>query len=412
LGLGLLGVVLAAMALGVRLRTDPTRFRQVPRVQLEAWVADHPDDGDALYELGRRYRQEGQVTDARRTLERARRLQPGNARLLNDLGELAAGQGDYVTAQALFEQAAALRPDLPEPHRNLGNLAGIARNYVLAIQHYQKALARRPADVETLAAMGAAYADARNRGQAVATFRKAIALQPDSAALYQGLGLALTKFQDYAGARAALEQALARDPNDPHTHLFLGLAFAHRLRTAEEEQKALEHFDRAAALGYTGAEDDYGRGLVYLRRKEYSKAIPALAAATRQEGGGEDARYQLARAYLAAGQTARGEAAMRGFERLKETREAVRRLRHQLATEPGDAATRRRLADLCLDTGRYREALQQYRLLRTAGAADAGLFQGIVRAAEATGEALLAEQARAALRAIESTKNTKGHERT
>src|SRR5438874_1724077 len=123
LGLGLAGVILVSGALWARRQWDPDRFHSVPLPALERWMADHPEDGDALYELGRRYRREGQVADARQALERARRLQPGNARLLNDLGELYAAGGDYPRAQALFEQAVHLRPDLPQPHRRLGDLA-------------------------------------------------------------------------------------------------------------------------------------------------------------------------------------------------------------------------------------------------------------------------------------------------
>jgi tetratricopeptide (TPR) repeat protein len=402
LGLGLAGVVLVSGALWARRQWDPNRFRSFPEPRLEAWVADHPEDSDALYELGRRYRAEGQVTDARQALERAARREPGNARLLNDLGELYAAGGDYPRAQALFEQAVRLRPDLPQPQRNLGDLAGISQNYALAIQRYRQALALRPDDVKALTSLGSAYADALNRGEAEAAFRKAIALAPRSPGPYQQLGLALYKFNDYTRARAALQQALERDSNDPYTHLFLGLAVARQLRGAEDEQQALQQFDRAVAMGYSGGEADYGRSLVYLRRKDYPHAMAALEAAIQRDGGGEDARYRLARAYFAAGQTAKGQATLKQFERFKQTEPETRRLSYRLALQPNDTATRRRLAGLCVETGRYREALLQYRALMDAGAADAGLFQGMARAATAVGDTQLAEQARASLQRLAS----------
>src|SRR5260370_40643349 len=121
LGLVLAGAVLVSGALWARRQWDPNRFASVPVLQLEAWVAEHRVDADALYELGRRYRRQGQVTDARQALERAARLEPSNARLLNDLGELCASAGDYPRAQALLEQAVRLRPDLPAPYRSLGD---------------------------------------------------------------------------------------------------------------------------------------------------------------------------------------------------------------------------------------------------------------------------------------------------
>ena len=69
LGLVLAGAVLVSGALWARRQWDPNRFASFPVLQLEAWVAEHPVDADALYELGRRYRRQGQVTDARQALD-------------------------------------------------------------------------------------------------------------------------------------------------------------------------------------------------------------------------------------------------------------------------------------------------------------------------------------------------------
>jgi tetratricopeptide (TPR) repeat protein len=397
-GLGLAGVVLVSGALWARRQWDPERFHAVPLPQLERWVEDHPEDGDALYEIGRRYRQDGQLADARQALERAQRIEPGNASLLTDLGELYAADGAYPRAQALFEQAMRLRPDLPAPHRRLGDLAGIAQNYVLAIQRYREAVALDPRDAETLTSLGTAYADALNRGEAEAAFGKAIALAPRSADAYQRLGLARYKLNDNAGARAALQQALTLNPNDPSTHLFLGLAMARQLRTPEDERQALQQFDQAEALGYSGGEAAYGRGLVALHRRDYTHAIAALQAAIRREGGGEDARYRLVRAYFAAGQPAKGQAMQAQFQRFKETEPEARRLRFRLALQPADTAARRRLADLCVATGRYREALLLQRALLDAGAGDGELFRAMLRAAQAVGDAQAEEQAKDGLR--------------
>jgi tetratricopeptide (TPR) repeat protein len=395
LGLALAGIMLIGGAFWLRSRWDPNRYHDYSVAQLESWIAQHPDDGDALYELGKKYRAAGQVADARQAFERALRQEPGNARLMTDLGELLAARGEYPAAQALFEQAIARHPELAEAHRNLGDLAGIAQNFVLAIQHYRRALALQPNDVKTLTSLGSAYADALNRGEAEAALRKAIRLAPNDPEPYQRLGLALFKLRDYASARTALQQALAHDPNDRDTHFLLGLVLAQQLQTPDEERQALEHLDRAVELGYNGGEDDYGRGLVYLHRKDYPRAIASLETAVRQDAGGDDARYRLGRAYLAVGQTARGEALLKQFERLRQTATEVGRLRHQLALQPDDLAARRRLARLCLDTGRYHEALQQFRILATAGAADADLYAGMERAALAVGDTRLAEQARA-----------------
>src|SRR2546427_321283 len=78
----------------------------------------------------------------------------------------------------------------------------------------------------------------------------------------------------------------------------------------------------------------------------------------------------------------------------------AKRLRYRLAGHPDDLPSRRRLVEICVQTGRYREALQQFRLLAAAGAMDATLYRGMERAAVAVGDARLIEQARAGLRRV------------
>ena len=153
-------------------------------------------------------------------------------------------------------------------------------------------------------------------------------------------------------------------------------------------------------LGYEGGEDEYGRGLVLLRRKQYPQAIAALEAAVRLDAGGDDARYRLGRAYVAAGQTARGQALLKRFERLRQTEPEVRRLRHRLASQPEDVVARRRLARICSETGRNKEALQQYRILTVAGAGDPEVYAAMEQAAVAVGDTAAAEEARAARRRL------------
>jgi tetratricopeptide (TPR) repeat protein len=360
-------------------------------------LARRPNDAVALHELGRRYMEERRFTEARRTLERAFAAAPGSARIANALGEACAHQHDFPAARGYFAQAVQLDPGLVVAHRNLGDMWGATGNYTEAVASYQRALALDPQNVEALVALGSAYADAQNQGRSVETLQRALALDPRSAAAYQGLGRAYLRFRRYREAREALQRAAELDANDPHTAAFLALACAEQIGSETDARTALQEIVRAEALGYRAAEAEYVRGLVALWHKEYERAIDLLQAATRKDPGAENMRYRLAQAYLAAGRRAEGEREMARYEHLVRTRPELLRLRQTVQSRPEDALARLRLAQLCLDTGRHSEALGHFLYLTRQRPGDTTAWKGLLRAATAAGNPVLAAQARAAL---------------
>jgi tetratricopeptide (TPR) repeat protein len=394
----LIGGVAVGLAVWARQRLGPDRYRSFTRPQLEAVLARRPNDAAALHRLGLLLMEEGALVDARRTLERAYAAAPGSARIANALGEACAAQHDFGAARAYLQQATQLDPDLAAAHRNLGDMWGVAGSYVQAVAAYQRALALDPRNVDTLVALGSAYADAQNLGRAEATFRQALALKADSAAAYQGLGRAYLRSRRYREARQALSRAAGLNPEDAHTAGFLALAYAEQITSPEDAEAALREVERATALGYDAAESDLARGLVFLYRKQYPRAIEALRAATRKDPGAETMQYRLAQASLAAGRQEEGEREMARYQTLVQTRPELRRLRMVVQERPEDAESRRRLARLCMETGRHSEAARHFQVLTRLRAADLAAWRGLAAAARAAGNTPLADQARATLR--------------
>jgi tetratricopeptide (TPR) repeat protein len=397
IALALVGGAAIALAIWTRQTYGPDRYRSYSKAQLEAVLARSPNDALALHRLGLRYRDERRFTEARRTLERAFAARPGSATIANDLGQACAYLQDFPTARVYFEQAIQLDPNLAAAHRNLGDMLGVAGDYVRAVESYERALKRKPDDVETLVALGSAYGDAQNQGKAMETFQRAIRLAPGSAAAYQGLGRVHLRFRRYREAREALHKAAELDPNDAHTAGFLGLAYAEQIGSPEDAREALAQLDRAKSLGYTAAEAEYGRGLVHLYLKQYDLAIASLNAATRADPGAENMAYQLAQAYLAAGKKPEAERALSRFQLLVRTRDEILHLRRQVQAAPDDREARRRLAALCLETGRASEAVRHYSLLSRAQPTDVATLRGLAAAAEAAGNRELAAQTKATI---------------
>jgi uncharacterized protein HemY len=86
------------------------------------------------------------------------------------------------------------------------------------------------------------------------------------------------------------------------------------------------------------------------------------------------------------------------FDRLKKTRPEFDRLTRELAQNPEADETRRQLARLCLETRRYREALDQFQVLALRTRRPEA-FEAAARAAAALGQTRLAAEAREAAQA-------------
>jgi tetratricopeptide (TPR) repeat protein len=88
-----------------------------------AYMELHPEAGSVLYELGKCYRAEKNLTLAERCFERVRELNPEHVKAICALGNLAVEKGDTGKARSFFEQAENLNPHDPVVPFALGQLA-------------------------------------------------------------------------------------------------------------------------------------------------------------------------------------------------------------------------------------------------------------------------------------------------
>jgi len=73
----------------------------------------NPNDGNAYHQLGIIYGESGEVDEARKFLEKAASILPGNAEITNNLANLHYLKGDYQAARLAYEKAAELDPADP-----------------------------------------------------------------------------------------------------------------------------------------------------------------------------------------------------------------------------------------------------------------------------------------------------------
>jgi len=106
----------------------------------------------------------GRTGEALAELERARRLEPGNAMLLVESGTVRLMAGDEAGARQAFEQALLRNPETARAHSSLGFLAAEAGRTQEALAHWRKALALDPRERTALAAL-VAYLRRHGRAQ-------------------------------------------------------------------------------------------------------------------------------------------------------------------------------------------------------------------------------------------------------
>jgi tetratricopeptide (TPR) repeat protein len=180
--------------------------------QLQARLAQQPDDVDALHTLGLVQRHQGRLHEAIACLERALQLRERDAQGWNNLGGFRREAGDPAGAAVAFERALAVDPEHAGSLFNAAALAHARNEPARAAALLQRLLARRPGDAEAWNLLGLAQADAQRVDDALASLRRAVALAPGVASVHNNLGVVLGYAARGEEARAAFREALRVDP--------------------------------------------------------------------------------------------------------------------------------------------------------------------------------------------------------
>lgn len=233
--------------------------------------------GRDFYHLGAAFYENGLLDDARRYLEEAVAVNPGDAESWDSLGVIHGNQGQLERARAAFERAVSVRDDYASGYFNLGiaylrlNQPGKAENAfaraaeldpndpqkklqygmmlaangnsAAAIPVLESYTKLEPADAEAHNELGALYGQTGDLARALERFRRATELKPDFADAYRNLGIAYLQQGMAFPAATALEQAVALSPDDASAYLALADAYLQSNRRREAEQtleRALE----------------------------------------------------------------------------------------------------------------------------------------------------------------------------
>ena len=207
--------------------------------------------------------------------------------------------------------------------------------------------------------LGLAYTGLEKFEDAVAAYQRAIAYAPDWAYTHAALGSAYASTHRYAEALDAYKVAVALDSDDEMIHHQIGNVYSKR----GEHAAATRHQLRAIAIAPQFAAAHYQLGLLYAHEKRWTDAISAYRTAYQNDPALVEALYNLAQAYLRAGDAAAAREQMALFQERKASLTPLHQLRGALQRTQGTTERAQVLVNIgrfYLKGGHYEKAVLEY----------------------------------------------------
>jgi len=207
----------SGLVLNGRILTSEHKYPEA-RAILEKAIQGGPNSADAYFYLGVAQSAMGMSTEAKVSLEQARKLSPGAAAPEAALAELDASHGHYYEAENL----ANAHPNDPRAEL-LGAEAELAKgNLQKAEQMAQASLDRQPANLSALNVLTDVYLREGKAPQALSRLSSLVSEHPRNARLQLLLAKTYYQQKDIAKAEASVRQAISLDPEMPDAHSLLG----------------------------------------------------------------------------------------------------------------------------------------------------------------------------------------------
>lgn len=178
----------------------------------------------ALYRLGLRYYQDGNVRGAYGELSKAIDLEPKNPTYLSALGLVAFELDQHEQAEDLLQRAIKLDPALTEAYMQLGVVYSEMGEYDVAEQYYERAL-KDPAYMtpeKVYVNWGVTRLKLGDTVGAEVKFRQAIDVNPRYPRAHWELGRLMENEGDLEGALQEYQEAWKGMPEVPDLNLKLG----------------------------------------------------------------------------------------------------------------------------------------------------------------------------------------------
>ncbi len=208
--------------------------------RLDAWLKDHPNDGQALFDAGYAADSDDRTADAEGLYRRAIEADPQSFKAHVSLGLLLAREGKAEEAHPELAKATQLdagdagQAMKARAWRALAKLDSSAHDTTEASNDLLEALKLSPERVDDGLLAARIAEDAGENEAAEAAYRRVLATDPNSGQAQAGLAHVLMARKEYPEAEEQLRTALKQSPADPALNAELAMALA-----AQDKAEAL-----------------------------------------------------------------------------------------------------------------------------------------------------------------------------
>jgi tetratricopeptide (TPR) repeat protein len=255
---------------------------------LRPYLADHPDDAEALTLLAQLRVDQGAPAEAQRMLTAALAASPNSIAPNLAMGDLLLAGHHNPEAMDRFETVLGITLTNPDARRGeLAAATGLALSTrraghpEVALEVLQHARTKLPDDPKLLLELGIQATELHLLPEAADALNAARKLDPAAPEILYALGRLETEQQHMADAEADLRAYLSARPNDASAHFGLG----HVLAMDQRSDEARTEFERSIQLQPVQTESYYQIGQIELDAHRDAKAEPLFRKALERDPG-------------------------------------------------------------------------------------------------------------------------------
>lgn len=205
---------------------------------LQAALAQHPNDPDLLYYLGR-----ASGLLSKQSIDTLEAVYPDSARAHQALAENYFALRQMPQAEKEFLVAIRLRPDVPELHLELGLVYAASAQWPKAEEEFRAQTKLQPGNAEGAYRLGTALLQQGKAREARVELQRADQLQPDMPETLYSLGKASAQAGESAAAEKSWTKLLSIEKDSPlaaQTHFALAGLYRKQGKTADAERETQE----------------------------------------------------------------------------------------------------------------------------------------------------------------------------
>lgn len=240
-------------------------------------ISIDPANADAWQSLGSVCRDQHKHDEALDAFQRAVALDPQFALAHNYLGIAYLERGLFADAAGAFERAVRSKPDFAAAWNNLGNAQLALGQANQAVVSYQEAVRLNPDFAEAHGNLGNVQRELGQLDLALASCQRALRLKPDFVIGHNHLGAVYSSLRQWESAAGCFRQALSLSPR----YLEARVNLADALRELGRLEEAEANLREALRIWPDSSDVHVGLGMVLLQRNKVEAAEAACREALR-----------------------------------------------------------------------------------------------------------------------------------